>query len=175
MKTKKRQFSESKILELRQSGKTYKQIAEIVGCHWNTVRLYLKPEIRNGRGPNTKWIKKNRPRLYQRRTVKKKLYHFQTKGVGIKNRSKFTFDEVKSKFSKSKTCYLTGRPLSWNNPTDLHFDHIIPASRGGSNEISNLGFACKDANLAKRDKTPEEHIAYCLEVVKNAGYKVKKI
>lgn len=35
-------------------------------------------------------------------------------------------------------------------------DHIIPRSRGGSNEVSNLISACKSCNSTKNDKTPEE-------------------
>lgn len=38
----------------------------------------------------------------------------------------------------------------------LHCDHIVPVSRGGSNDESNLKTACKPCNLSKHDKTPEE-------------------
>ncbi|MEJ8547155.1 HNH endonuclease [Brevibacillus borstelensis] len=38
----------------------------------------------------------------------------------------------------------------------LECDHIIPASRGGSHELSNLTTACFRCNRSKRDKTPEE-------------------
>ena len=32
---------------------------------------------------------------------------------------------------------------------ELHVDHIIPWSRGGSNELDNLVIACRDCNLRK--------------------------
>lgn len=39
---------------------------------------------------------------------------------------------------------------------DLHCDHIIPLSRGGTNALDNLVTACKQCNLSKSDKTPQE-------------------
>lgn len=38
----------------------------------------------------------------------------------------------------------------------LECDHVIPVSRGGSSEPSNLTTACFACNRSKRDKTPEE-------------------
>jgi 5-methylcytosine-specific restriction endonuclease McrA len=39
---------------------------------------------------------------------------------------------------------------------ELTLDHIIPRSRGGRNEWSNLVAACKKDNHRKADRTPEE-------------------
>jgi hypothetical protein len=38
----------------------------------------------------------------------------------------------------------------------LHCDHLIPLSRGGSNDPENLATACDVCNLSKHAKTPEE-------------------
>lgn len=38
----------------------------------------------------------------------------------------------------------------------LAVDHLVPVSRGGSNHIENLAFACTPCNSAKRDKTYSE-------------------
>ena len=38
----------------------------------------------------------------------------------------------------------------------LECDHILPASRGGTDHLDNLTTACFTCNRAKRDKTPEE-------------------
>lgn len=38
---------------------------------------------------------------------------------------------------------------------DLTIDHIIPLSRGGSDELSNLQFLCRLHNSSKGAKTPE--------------------
>jgi 5-methylcytosine-specific restriction endonuclease McrA len=37
-------------------------------------------------------------------------------------------------------------------------DHIIPLSKGGLHDISNLVGACKKCNLSKRDKSVEEFL-----------------
>ena len=38
----------------------------------------------------------------------------------------------------------------------FHIDHIMPKSRGGSDNLENLTVACAPCNLSKRDKTLEE-------------------
>jgi len=37
-----------------------------------------------------------------------------------------------------------------------HCDHIIPVSRGGTNDMANLATACPSCNLSKNNKTVEE-------------------
>jgi CRISPR/Cas system Type II protein with McrA/HNH and RuvC-like nuclease domain len=39
---------------------------------------------------------------------------------------------------------------------ELTIDHVIPKSRGGTNEWTNLVTCCSKCNLKKGDKTPEE-------------------
>ncbi|MBA4419396.1 MAG: HNH endonuclease [Syntrophus sp. (in: bacteria)] len=41
-------------------------------------------------------------------------------------------------------------------PGNLTWDHIIPRSRGGSAEWTNIVTSCKQCNLKKGDKLPEE-------------------
>lgn len=40
-----------------------------------------------------------------------------------------------------------------------HCDHVMPRSRGGSDEVKNLVTACPSCNLRKSDRTPEEWLA----------------
>lgn len=40
--------------------------------------------------------------------------------------------------------------------TKWHYDHIVPKSRGGSDEFDNLALACPQCNLSKYNKTPSE-------------------
>jgi len=42
------------------------------------------------------------------------------------------------------------------SPQELTLDHIVPKSRGGSDEPENLVAACVDCNQEKDDRTPEE-------------------
>jgi 5-methylcytosine-specific restriction endonuclease McrA len=37
-------------------------------------------------------------------------------------------------------------------PSDIEIDHVVPLSKGGSNDLSNLVTACKPCNQAKRGK-----------------------
>lgn len=38
----------------------------------------------------------------------------------------------------------------------LECDHVVPLSRGGTNDRANLVTSCRDCNRKKADKTPEE-------------------
>ena len=42
----------------------------------------------------------------------------------------------------------------------LEIDHVIPYSKGGSNEIENLVTACRKCNRQKKDKSVEEFIIW---------------
>ena len=47
-------------------------------------------------------------------------------------------------------CVLCGR--SANDGIKLHVDHVIPVSRGGKTEESNLRTLCEECNMGKGDK-----------------------
>jgi len=49
-------------------------------------------------------------------------------------------------------CYYCGRKLG----KVYHVDHVVPLSRGGSNDPSNLVVACPNCNVEKRNKMPHE-------------------
>lgn len=53
-------------------------------------------------------------------------------------------------------CAYCGIGIFWDIPKDIHVEHILPLSRGGSNWPDNLCLTCADCNLSKNDKTPEE-------------------
>ena len=54
---------------------------------------------------------------------------------------------VKSK--ESVRCYYCQNQTSTN---DVHFDHIIPLSKGGPHAVENLCASCSKCNLQKQDK-----------------------
>lgn len=64
----------------------------------------------------------------------------------ISNRILFARDE--------HTCLYCG--TQHKIAENLTCDHVIPTSRGGSNEWTNCVTACKRCNHAKNDRTPEE-------------------
>lgn len=49
-----------------------------------------------------------------------------------------------------------------------HVDHILPLSRGGSNEASNIQLLCPSCNHHKSNKTPSEFLSW-LELVKGVA------
>ncbi len=50
------------------------------------------------------------------------------------------------------TCAYCGRRFGMR---DLTFDHVVPSSRGGKTNWTNIVTACHACNLRKGDKTPE--------------------
>jgi hypothetical protein len=49
-------------------------------------------------------------------------------------------------------------------------DHIVPTSKGGTNDRSNLRWVLIAINRAKSDMTHEEFVQMCLSVVYSEGY-----
>jgi 5-methylcytosine-specific restriction endonuclease McrA len=47
-------------------------------------------------------------------------------------------------------CMICGRTA--NDGIILHIDHIVPISKGGSEEIDNLQTLCNECNIGKLDK-----------------------
>ena len=60
------------------------------------------------------------------------------------------------------TCPFTGQKLTNEN---ISVDHIIPKSKGGINEPSNIRLVLKPINIAKQSMTDEEFINMCRSVV----------
>jgi 5-methylcytosine-specific restriction endonuclease McrA len=59
-------------------------------------------------------------------------------------------------------CVYCGRkegeygPMETERDGYMHIDHVIPTTRGGSNDLSNLVAACGPCNNFKNDRTPDE-------------------
>ena len=56
---------------------------------------------------------------------------------------------------RDRKCVLCGAAPEVDSAVRLHIDHIIPRSKGGSNDIGNLQVLCAECNLGKsnRDNT----------------------
>lgn len=64
-------------------------------------------------------------------------------------------------------CALTGRALSAH---DIHIDHIVPRSKGGTDRIENLRWLSEAANRAKRALSDAELIALARDIVAMADH-----
>ena len=49
-------------------------------------------------------------------------------------------------------CQYCGRDLRRAAPADVTLDHLTPASRGGSNDATNLITTCRHCNCARQDR-----------------------
>jgi 5-methylcytosine-specific restriction endonuclease McrA len=78
-----------------------------------------------------------------------------------------TEDDLRSLWDQQGgLCGLTGQPM---DIADADVDHIIPKSRGGSDELANLRWTTRAANQAKGDLLDEEFVALCAQVAEHIG------
>lgn len=161
------------ILQLRSEGKTYKQITEQTGYCSSTISYYCssitKKTILDRQRKYRKGIRvfnrkhKIPPFLVGKITAFK---HGKRRGKNnINSISFFTTDQFMEKFGQYTKCYLTGRPIDLFIKNTYEFDHIIPISRGGSNELNNLGILCKEANYAKSNLLLDDFLLLCKEII----------
>lgn len=66
----------------------------------------------------------------------------------------FTDYEKKTVYARyNGCCAICGKPVKFK---ELTVDHILPLSRGGTNNMDNLQLACKECNLTKNRLTMEQ-------------------
>lgn len=94
----------------------------------------------------------------------RKIYNFHAKNLILKP---FTYLDVIKKFGENPKCYLTGETIDLNNSKDYQFEHVIPSSLGGSNELDNLQLAKPYANAMKSGFSLEEFFNYCHIILKH--------
>ena len=173
-----------KILELRSKGFTYDEIKNELGCAKSTISYHCgsgNEKIRlkknnSDRHPIIRKISAFRSRTSKEESLKQKA----KKGMRNKTKSfkraghthghvnninhEYTYKDVLKKIGSNPTCYLTGEPIDLNKPETYHLDHIIPTSKGGSNDLSNLGLCIKDANYAKGDLSLQDLYSLCKKI-----------
>lgn len=175
---------EKEILQLRAQGRTYKQIVEQLGCSKATVSYYCDPNGKTKTRNRTNKRRKDHPELqpierflYNKPTkkdIREKVRSFQRRtGSKLRPIDKqgplFTYHRMLAEYGNDPRCYLTGRPVDLMNNSTYSLDHIVPASRGGTNEFDNMGITCQEANWAKSDMTVQEFVKLCCEVAVNFG------
>lgn len=61
--------------------------------------------------------------------------------------------------ARAATCFYCGVRFAAAGPDHRTVDHRVPRSRGGSNALGNLVFACYRCNQRKRDRPEGEFLA----------------
>ena len=149
------------IQSLKNEGRTFSQIAKLLDLPQTSVRYHYDPKYKKDS------IKRSR-KYRCKEPLQPKANDFFSECPEDRD---FTLEDVNNKFSEP-TCYLTGTPINLKESTTYSLDHITPLSQGGRSNLDNMGLLRKDANQAKYDKTPEEFIQLCIEVLRHNGYKV---
>lgn len=69
-----------------------------------------------------------------------------------------TVNEILALFElQSGKCPYCKTKLHKTKRNSYHCDHIVPLSKGGTNDISNIQLLCPKCNLAKKDKLPNDY------------------
>lgn len=158
-----------KILSLSREGKSNAQIVRKLSCSKQIVHYHLTPGYKE---KVVALLKKNRKTKEGRlkKLMRQKYENFNKRVTRYKSSTfnppiTFSFMEFMDKITANPTCYITGRTINLEDASSYHIDHIIPVSKGGSNDLSNLGLACKEANLAKGNLLMPELISLCREII----------
>lgn len=143
----------------------------------NKAKLYKKS--REYRKNNPDWLKQVKKNYYQRnrqtiieksrryRAEKPNYWVITKEKTAQKNRRRRAFlqnangshsakDIETLQFLQKRRCYYCSIKIS----KKYHIDHIVPLSRGGSDDISNLCIACVSCNLQKGTKLIGEWIPF---------------
>lgn len=187
------------ILKLRAEGRSYNEIQKLLGCSKSTIAYHCgkgqkdkTKKRQNKRRQNVLLAKTDRFKYKQkgetsdvtkdskdRKDVVESIRKFQKRDNSVKKsvnkniETTFTWEDVIEKYGENTFCYLSGEELNLFD-TNYQLDHIIPASRGGSNGFSNLGITHKIVNQMKGDLTPEELIDWCKKILTFNDYEVNK-
>lgn len=165
-----------RILELKEQGKTYREIQQELGCSLSTISYYC--------GNNQK--EKTRLRVSNLRKSPKYVAKYKADTfIGRKRNNKLPFNkeyikrdlnhkQIVDKILESKVCYLSGRKIDLSDGNSYHLDHIDPYCVSENSSVDNMGVACTDANMSKSYLSLEEYIKLCKDVLEHNGYKVYK-
>lgn len=172
------------ILKLRSEGKSYNEIKCALGCSKSTISYHcgngnekkrVKSQVKK-RKPICKKVSNFKRRCsksnYQKLGCKLKTFKRRSGSPGNRTNTivnsvskNYSCKDVIDKMGENPLCYLTGKKIDLNDSKAYHLDHIIPASRGGSNDLNNLQICIKEANQAKGQLLLEELYELCANIL----------
>lgn len=96
---------------------------------------------------------KIRQKRYAERNREKLREHTRSRRAKLKNASgSHTAEDIRAQYERQNgLCYWCNKTLD-----KYHVDHLIPLSRGGSNDPPNLVVACPTCNMSRNNKLPHE-------------------
>jgi len=97
-----------------------------------------------------------RTRTYEREPYRQKCKRWYQEN---KERQKQAVKARKVALKERVSLSCGGKCVYCGSTQRLQIDHVVPRSKGGANEISNLVLACQKCNRAKSDKLVEEWLS----------------
>lgn len=90
---------------------------------------------------------------YQKTHKEQKRANNRKRRALKKTSGTFTPQQIKQQYQRQKgKCYYCKKQVG----KEYHIEHVIPISRGGSNDISNIVVSCPTCNMRKQGKLPHE-------------------
>ena len=169
------------ILRLRAEGKSFDQIHKELGCSKSVISYHCgngnekKRVLQNSKKRSILEKKVGRfRRALSKDTLRVKLKEFKrhsknAKSNGIVNNisKDYSIKDVVKKIGLNPKCYLTGKKIDINDGSSYHLDHIIPTSRGGTNDLDNLNICLAEANMAKGQLMLDEFYELIEDILKH--------
>jgi 5-methylcytosine-specific restriction endonuclease McrA len=187
------------ILRLRKEGKSYNEIKEILGCSKSTISYHCgdgsekkrakqsvkhRPSIirkisafraRTSKEEFDKQAKQKKPQATEKVRIKTKTFKraggLTKKTHGLVNNiaEDYSYKDVLDKIGENPKCYLTGDSIDLSDSSSYQLDHIVPTSKGGTNDLSNLQICTKQANIAKSNLSLDELKMLCKKILKHTS------
>lgn len=151
-----------------QSGFDEAYIGEVINCCLNigllSKEMYEKHGVLTSRGIQLRWAKWTQfvgeefldSDYNMIRGVKIPRYKLSPNTRLYNRNVKKWYEIMKTVFKRDDyTCRYCGKKGGI-----LEVDHIVPFSKGGSDDLSNLATSCRHCNRQKRDKSVEEFLIW---------------
>lgn len=128
-------------------------IADLITGRAEVVDTYDDRVVKSGMNARSSWSRQFEALRTEEAGVWKVPSVIRFLGKAIFNRLYVKFNRHNLWLRDRGMCQYCGKKLSLKEYT---YDHVMPVSRGGKTEWTNIVCACLDCNGRKADNTPEE-------------------